>query len=452
LSASILALAVIFVYWKSQKIILEKSILGERLKNLNSTLDEQNNKLKLLSEELSEYRDYKGRYTQLRSELDGVLQEKEKFIQKINSQNSEILELEKQKEVSAFEASRLRQERLEWEQNKEIILLKLSEEMMVKNHQQQTLFGESQKDAITKITENIFKNFEDVIAKVKNLGEEVKKTSHKSDSISSALLTPAGAGKTSEITLENILKASSLKEKADLNSIGDYILQPHFSNADDIKKRPDAILFLPNNAIVIIDSKSSSHFLSLAIARENRDFAEEKAILQKIKESMKRHLEELKQRDYGKFLSEELRMNNFSGFKILFNIMFLQTERMLEIIDSVDPDFSERAMKNSIYVLTPIGLVNLLNQAKFVIERVRQEENVEVLKTEVKKLLDNIALVFKESRDVGKGLNRALASYNKMAKSLNKGVFSATKNISELGISTKSQEIRLLEDYEEEDV
>jgi DNA anti-recombination protein RmuC len=130
--------------------------------------------------------------------------------------------------------------------------------------------------------------------------------------------------------------------------------------------------------------------------------------------------------------------------------MFLQTEKMLEVIQETDPSFVQKALESGIIVVTPVGLINFLAQARFVIDRVRQEKNVEDLKIQVRKLLDNVALVFKESKEMGKSLNKALTSYGKLTKNLNRGVYSSIKNISDLGIEgKKTADLQLLEEYED---
>ena len=171
----------------------------------------------------------------------------------------------------------------------------------------------------------------------------------------------------------------------------------------------------------------------------------------KIKDSFKRHLESLCRKDYTKFLFEELRSKNQSDYKI-FIVMFLQTEKMLEIIREIDGSFEQKALERGVILATPIGLINFLSQARFVIDRIKQDKNIENLKIEVMKLLDGVALVFKESKEVGKSLNKALSSYGKLTKNLNRGVYSAIKNISELGIEgKKSSDLKLLEEYDLKD-
>ncbi len=393
-----------------------------------------------------------GRYEHAKSELGKLYDEKSNLLDQIGILNNKIIEFEKQKERLSQQTEHLQNEKNEWEKTKEAILAKLSEELMRKNHEQQLKITASSQENIAKVTENLFKNFETVMTKVKNLDDEVKKSSDMAMQTRNALLTPGHAGRTAEITLENILKYSGLKEKTALDAVGDYILQSHLSNAVDQEfKRPDAILFLPNNYIIIIDSKSSSHFLDLFECRQNGKIDVEKTILAKLKESMRRHVEGLKKRDYARFFNDEMRLNNFTEYKIM-NIMFLQTEQMLEIVGEIDEHFLQKTMESGIHIATPISLIHLLNNAKFLVDRIKQQENIAELKIEVSKLIDNIFFVAKESKEVGKSLNKGLAAYNKMSLRFNKGIFSAVKNINELGISSKkSDELQLLENYDIED-
>lgn len=341
----------------------------------------------------------------------------------------------------------------EWHLEKETILLQLSEKLIHKNQEQQDKISKSQEENIKKITESLFKNFENVTSKVISLNEEVKESSKNLNLTKQALLSPGSAGRTAEITLENILKSSGLKEKEELLSAGDFILQSHFSDFstnNNEGSRPDALLFFPGDQIAIIDSKSSPHFLELEEAISNNDKIKEKELLNKIKESFRRHLDSLKKKDYAKSLFENLLKKNAKDYKILI-IMFLQTEKMLNIIRNIDPAFEQKALESGIIISSPIGLINFLSQARIVIDRTKQQKNIEDLKISINRLLDNISVVFKESKDLGKSLNKALTLQNKMAKTLNKGVYSAIQNISDLGIeSKKSGKITLIEEYDTE--
>jgi len=398
---------------------------------------------------------FKSQAERAQNEVDFLREEKEKSEEKTNFLQQKNVHLETQNQLLKSEQEQIERQREEWNKDKETILLQLSENLIKKNNEQQNQISVNQQENIKKITETLFKNFENVTAKVVSLGDDVKKSADIINLTKQALLSPGAAGRTAEITLENILKSSGLKEKADFNSYGDYILQSHFSvvnnESEQESKRPDAILFFPGDQIAIIDSKSSPHFYDLEVARQSGDFEQEKIILAKIKDAFRKHLESLKKKDYSKFLFEELRSKNASDYKILV-VMFLQTEKMLDIVRSLDSDFEQRALEGGVILASPIGMINFLSQARIVIDRIKQEKNIEDLKIEVRRLLDNVTMIFRDSRELGKSLNKALGLHSKMVKGLNRGVYSAMKNIAELGIEgKKSGEVKLLEEYDVND-
>lgn len=411
----------------------------------------------LISKEKQNSAKTRGALEHCQDEIEFLRKEKnnneEKFNDKINFLQDKILEFEKQNSLLLQEKRQLSQEKQDWKKDKEAILFQLSEELIRKNNEQQQKITSNQQENIKKITENLFKSFENVTSKVVSLNDDMKKSNDFINLTRQALLSPGSAGRTAEITLENILKNSGLKEKQNFDDFGDYILQSHFSgnvtSLEQEAKRPDAVIFFPGDQVAVIDSKSSPHFLELESAKQNGDFEQEKIILNKLKESFKRHVETLKRKDYGKSLFEELNNKSLIDHKVLV-IMFLQTEKMLDILRQTDKDFEQKAFESGVIIATPIGLINFLSQARIVIDRVKQEKNVEHLKVEVRKLLDNIAMIFKESKDLGKSINKALNSHNKITKNLNRQIYSSVKNISELGIdSKKSKDIKMLEEFDE---
>ena len=439
---------------------LQKSFLQENIKNSNLENSNLVQKLEMIELENRSLASYKGKFEQTISEFEFLKSERNSANQEIKFLRDRIFEFEKQNELLKHSFEELGKQKEEWSKQKGAELFKLSEELLKKNQEQQSHLSKLQEENIAKITENLFKNFAGVTNKIAALNEEVKKSNEAVNLTKNALLNPASAGRLAEITLENILKSSGLKEKSDIHSVGDYILQSYFRAVELESKRPDAILFLPNNNIIIIDSKSSSHFLELCRIKESSlnddsitDYARrEKETLVKIKESAKRHLEELKKRDYGRFLLEELKAKDLADYKISL-VMFLQTEQILEIIKDADSEFEQKALNSGIIIATPIGLIHLLSQVRYVIDRIKQQENIESLKIEVGKLLDNIAAMFKDSKELGRNMSKSLGIYNKIARSLNRGILTSTKNISELGIMTqKSSTIKVLEEYEEDSI
>ena len=116
---------------------------------------------------------------------------------------------------------------------------------MKKNNLQQDDFSKKQQEVIKETVSGLNEKFTNILNKVGSLDDDVKKTFQDINFTKNALLTPGGAGAIAEITLENILNASGLKEKKTANDIGDFVMQSHFFGEDKTGKRPDAMVFLP---------------------------------------------------------------------------------------------------------------------------------------------------------------------------------------------------------------
>jgi DNA recombination protein RmuC len=228
-----------------------------------------------------------------------------------------------------------------------------------------------------------------------------------------------------------------LQQKSSTDAYGDYIMQSHFTDSENNSKIPDAMVFLPDNHILIIDSKSSSHFLELQQCEDRNDEESIKKISQKLKERMKSHLNDLKKRSYAKSKLENLDLKNIfdkNDKVIISTAMFLQTEKMIDIVRKIYPDFEQKCLDEKIWLIGPIGLINLLNQTRFIINYKKQENNIDKLRIEVKKMIESVGILLGKSQDIGKNLFRSMKSFNDFATSFNNRFLSRISNMSQYGI------------------
>ncbi|MDD2840543.1 MAG: DNA recombination protein RmuC [Rickettsiales bacterium] len=390
-----------------------------------------------------------------RNELQNTLKKRDIDFTSLQNQleilKNNLHNIEKQSELIKQEKENLLQEKSEWQNEKAKLLKEISYNIIQENIKQNTELQEKNKKEIENITKNLHDNFTGVLEKIKSLNDDTEKTETELDLIKRGLLNPTGAGLTSETTLSNILKSSNLKEKQAKNEIGDYILQTSFNtqNNEEDTKRPDGIIYLPNNNYVIIDSKSSKHFLELQQSIDNQNLEEIKEIKRKIKDRMNKHLSDLGSKDYQKAQMDYLNLNKKSNATIM-TVMFLQTERMLEIIREIDPNFELKCYESNVFVATPIGLVNLLNQAKYSIQKEKQNLNFDNLKDELRKLFDNFGNLFSHSKNLGKSLEKSIGEYNSFADTFNKKILLRFKNMEKIGIESNkmSFETKKLDTYQ----
>ena len=139
------------------------------------------------------------------------------------------------------------------------------------------------------------------------------------DTIQRALSSPGGAGYFAEIGLANTLKSFGLEQGRD------FVLQQTVYGAEAERKlRPDAIVFLPGDAVLVIDSKASKHLLDLA---EAEDKVGEALAYQGLAKTMNQHLKDLTDKDYRGAVQAGFRKSGRdSEVSRVLSVMYLPNE------------------------------------------------------------------------------------------------------------------------------
>ncbi len=288
-------------------------------------------------------------------------------------------------------------------------------------------------------SEMLNKQFDNIVKSVIALSEQVKDSKQTVDIVKQALLSPGGAGNLAEITLENILKNSGLIAGTD------YIMQYSFaSNGDGCTLRPDAVIFLPGDNLMIIDSKASKFYAEIASLQEmdNVHLKEKLAI------SMRNHLKQLTSKNYQDEIRSETKSKK--SFNHISMVMFLPSESALETLNEADNEFLNKAWEKHIYPAGPIGLVNILSHAKFQIMQNKQIENYNVIIDEVNSLLGNLFTLYEHARKLGISLQSASSNFDKFAGTFNSKIVGKAKKLAHLGIISKNKKSipDLLERYQ----
>lgn len=250
--------------------------------------------------------------------------------------------------------------------------------------------------------------------------------------------SPGATGRFTELSLENTLKHFGLV------SGKDFIMQYSSSGG----KRPDAVIFLPNNRRIIIDCKASSYFLELAISKD--DYSRINAE-KKIKTSMYDHVKGLSSKAYKESI-EELKQGEH-----IYTVMFLGSESAIEIIHEIDPEFRDRCAKEDIILAGPSGLAAILSLARFMVTKEQQAKHFDEIITHVTSLLGNLKEVVEHADKFGKSLSKVVEYYQLFTNVINNKLLPKGRTIARLGVSLpKNQElpkdINYLEDKQETEI
>ncbi|KAF8818431.1 DNA recombination protein RmuC [Rickettsia endosymbiont of Cardiosporidium cionae] len=256
-----------------------------------------------------------------------------------------------------------------------------------------------------------------IIEIVSNLNRDIESSKNTVDIIKTSLLSPSTCGKLAEITLENILKSSGLRTGTD------FIIQYNIVGENQCKLRPDAVVFLPCNNLMVLDAKASK-FLLDDIDSTN------------LSKTMNTHLKSLQKKDYAENIIKNLEDNLSAKVKNIITIMFLPTEHAVDKIMAADPSFINKSWQCNIFPVGPTGLMNMLSLAKFQISEHLMSINNEKIITEIKKILSSIKIMSEHSNRLGINIQNLCSNYDKFAASFNHNFLSKANNIKKLGIDS----------------
>lgn len=289
-------------------------------------------------------------------------------------------------------------------------------------------------ESAKKDTENLVrKNSDDLIEKVllvtksvAALQEDKNRIEKMTQTVWRTLASPAGAGSLAEIGLENSLK------NFDLEAGRDYIMQYSINSDETGRLRPDAVIFLPQDMIMVIDSKASKFLLEIA---ENNGLESDTGLLQNLKKTMNDHLRDLTSRSYDSAIKSIYKdAGRQDKISHVLNVMYVPSENAVSHIRRADPEFVSKAEKAGIILASPSNLSGLLSLAKFNIGMIRQAENQATIVTKVQELMDSVITVLKYSDKVGRGVSQAAKSFDEFASSINKRMLPKMRQIVALGV------------------
>lgn len=408
-------------------------------------VEEKGRKLLVLDELLVKKTEAETKMLSLREQLEksekgraDALREKELAIQDKNDS-------QRREELARQRIATIENEMLDWKKTKEQHMeaakasiaaagAQLSSKLL-DDHKREAENARKENEKIVKATtEDLHKKFQNVFESMSALHEKVEKSRDTVDVVRRALLSPSGAGSLAEITLENIFKASGLVENQD------YRMQYSVKNADGADLRPDAVVFLPGNNVLVVDSKASKFFLELGEAGD--DAVKQKELEESLKKTMNKHLKDLVSRNYRDAVEQQA-ANAHATI-----LMFLPSDSALERLRAIDGKFTDNAWKERIIPVGPSGLVTMLINATMLIANARQDENSQKILGEVKDMLNAVVKLHELAGSLGRGLKAAMGKYDQFAGSFDRTFMSKAKRIEQLGPNMpKLKDIQKLERY-----
>ena len=201
-------------------------------------------------------------------------------------------------------------------------------------------------------------------------------------------------------------------------------------NEEGKRLQPDIIIQYPQGREVIIDSKVSlTNYVNFIGATDEQERTDQ---LKKHISSLKRHIEELSAKQYGRYNSKSPE----------FVMMFVPNESAYITAIKEDSNLWNFAFERKILIVGPTSILSALQLALDLWKREDQSVNIQKIIDEVCKLYDKMASFCKTFKGIGDNISNTQKKYDEALKQLSEGrgnIISRFDNIQKMGLSPKSK-------------
>ena len=208
---------------------------------------------------------------------------------------------------------------------------------------------------------------------VKQMREQTERIGNDAANLTRALKGDSKQqGDWGEMVLATLLENSGLRKGEE------YFVQENTKDDEGHNFRPDVIVRFPEGRSVVIDSKVSLTAYANAVAAE--DDTQRKRFLQEHVLSVRRHVDELAEKDYGKIVKDA----------IGFVLMFIPNESGYIAAMRQQPDLGRYAYQKHVVIISPSNLLMALQLAYNLWQYDRQNKNVEKIVKTAADLYDKV--------------------------------------------------------------
>ncbi|WP_127846127.1 DNA recombination protein RmuC [Psychroflexus aestuariivivens] len=332
----------------------------------------------------------------IKIELSGRNRDLQNSEEKLSSQKTEMLSLQKKFTT-------------EFENLAQKILEQKSEKFTAENQKNIAQILSPLKEKISTFEEKIeksnigfLKSHTELGEKLKFLNEQNIKISEEANNLTKALKGESKTqGNWGELILEKVLEKSGLVKGRE------YEMQKSFKDDNGKIQFPDAVINLPNNKKMIIDAKVSLTAYERYVNTESED--EKIIFLKQHIKSMENHLKNLKNKKY----------ENLGGDDTPdFILMFIPVEPALFLAQSENPSFFYSAFQDNILMVSPTTLLSTLRTVDMIWSNEKQQQNAKQIAQHAGDLYDKFVNLIEGMEDVGNRIDSTKSTYEKAMKKL----------------------------------
>jgi DNA recombination protein RmuC len=218
-----------------------------------------------------------------------------------------------------------------------------------------------------------------------------------------------------ELILERVLETAGLTEGRE------YDLQLSRTDDEGGRKRPDAVVYLPEDRAVIVDAKCSLTAFVEAMREPEGD--EREAALDRHLGSVRKHVKELAAKDYQDLLRQRT---------LDIVLLFVPNEAAFHAALAREAGLYEEAFRQGVVLCSPTTLLAALRLIAHVWRSEKQNVNAQRIAEEAGKLLEKLAAFVEDLDAVGQRLDQAKDAFQEARGKLATGRGNVLKKAADL--------------------
>lgn len=231
-------------------------------------------------------------------------------------------------------------------------------------------------------------------------------------------------GNWGELVLETLLENSGLRRGEE------YYVQREYKDGKGKSAFPDVVVRFPEGRCVVVDSKVSLTAYADSVCTD--DESERQRLLREHVKSVRRHIDELVERDYSSIVDQA----------IGYVLMFIPNESAYIAAVKQDPALTTDAYSRRVIVISPSNLLMALQLAYNLWQYDRQGRNVEKIIATAADLYDKVVGFEEAFMDIELRINQARAAFDTARVRLYTGrgsVMGRVATLKELGVTPKKR-------------
>jgi len=260
-------------------------------------------------------------------------------------------------------------------------------------------------------------NYTNTVGVTQTISKQIDSLNQTTSALQSALKSSSARGAWGEQQLRNVIELAGMLPYCDFH-------EQTTVTSNDKTQRPDAVIKLPNDGCVVIDSKTPLD--AYLRAQETSDPTLHQQLLNEHAKALAGH---------AKVLADKKYFQQFDRTPE-YTIMFIPGESFLADALRADSSLLEVAMRSRVLIASPVNLLALLLAVAKGWQAFQIAENAEKIAAIGRELYERVDIVLESVEKTGRGLETAISAYNKMVGSIEGRMLSTLRKFKDVGVTS----------------